>query len=388
MDAVRNPFQPGAGRTPPELVGRDAILETADVALQRVIQGRGARPMLLTGLRGTGKTVLLNAIRRRARDFHHLTAAVEAPEREPLTQLIYSQAYQALRKLSLSEKAKALAHAGMAALRSFAKTFKIQMGDLSVSVEPARGVADSGNLEFDLVDLFEAIGQAAHADGVAWSLFIDELHFARRDELCALIVALHRAAQDDLPILLFGAGLPQLKAQLGDAKSYAERLFTFHTTGPLDGVAAAAAIRRPIEEEDERIDDDAVREIVLRTEGYPFFLQAWGFQAWNAAQASPITVGDVENATAYALRELDEGFFPLRLDRLTKAERAYVLAMARLGEGPYRSGAVAEALGKTPKALSTIRNRIIDKGMVFSPDHGEIAFTVPMFDRYLRRAAD
>lgn len=385
MDPVRNPFAPGAGSHPPELAGRDEIIEDATTALKRVLIGRHAQSQMLLGLRGTGKTVLLNTIENTAEENGYLTSVIEAPEDRPLAELLYPRMQQALRKLSFIDNAKAKTHAAMKALRSFASAFKVQVGDLSVSVDPEPGVADSGNLEYDLSDMFVAIGIAAKAAGKGWCILIDEVQYLNSDELAALIVAIHKAGQKQLPVIFFGAGLPQLAGLSGDAKSYAERLFSYPKVGALDEVAALKAVRDPIEDEGEEITDSALREICEITEGYPYFLQEWGFQAWNTADGSPIDDSDVKTATARALKRLDEGFFQVRFDRLTPKEREYVIAMAELGNGPYRSSEVAEHLGEPHSKLGPRRAQIISKGMIYSPQHGDIDFTVPMFDDYLRR---
>jgi hypothetical protein len=385
MDPIRNPFAPGAGSRPPELAGRDAILTDADIALQRIVIGKHAKSQILLGLRGTGKTVLLNAIEAKAAQRDYVTSHIEAPEQSRLVDLLYPRIHHALRQLSGSENAKAKVYVALKALRSFASAFKISIGDVSISVDPGEGTADSGNLEYDLVDLFQALGLAAQAAGRGWALFIDEVQYLDEPELAALIVALHRANQTGLPILFFGAGLPQIAALTGNTKSYAERLFSFPPVGPLDRIAATAAIRQPIEEEGERIKDAALDEILAATEGYPYFLQEWGYQAWNQANASPIDEDDVAAATQRALNRLDSGFFRVRFDRLTPKERDYVIAMARLGPGPYRSAEVADALQENIQTLGPRRASIIKKGMIYSPSHGDIAFTVPMFDDFLRR---
>jgi hypothetical protein len=385
MDPVRNPFAPGAGNQPPELAGRDEIISTADVALQRVLIGKHDRSQMLLGLRGTGKTVLLNKIEALAEERGYLTSFIEAPEDRRLTELLYPKMQQTLRKLSVIEKAKEHAFKAMKALRGFASAFKIEMGDFSLSVDPEPGVADSGNLEFDLSDLFVAIGLAAQSVGKGWCLLIDEVQYLSEEELSALIVALHRISQKQLPVIFFGAGLPQLAGLSGDAKSYAERLFHYPKIGALVDDAAKKAIRGPIEEEEESIKDEALMRILAVTEGYPYFLQEWGFQSWNSASKAPIDLNDVENATVVALTRLDEGFFQVRFDRLTPKEREYVIAMAELGKGPYRSSEVAEKLGEAPNKLGPRRAKIIAKGMIYSPQYGDIDFTVPMFDDYLRR---
>lgn len=385
MDAVRNPFAPGAGSRPPELAGREAILEDANTAIQRALLGRQTRSQMLLGLRGVGKTVLLNKIEEMAEAAGHLTSSIEAPEGRALNELLVPKINQVLRKLSMAENAKAKAHQALRALRSFASAFKLSYGDASISVDPEVGVADSGDMEADLPELFIRIGEAAKAASKAWTLLIDEVQYLRSDDLAALIVALHKANQRDLPILFFGAGLPQVAALSGDAKSYAERLFHYPAVGPLADVDAEIAIRQPIEDEGQGIDADAIKEVITRTKGYPYFLQEWGYQCWNLAEGPRIRLTDASRAAAEATRRLDEGFFKVRFDRLTPKEREYVIAMAQLGPGPYRSADVAEALNETHQSLGPRRAQIISKGMIYSPSHGDIAFTVPMFNEYLVR---
>ena len=385
MDEIRNPFAPSAGSQPPELAGRDDVIHSADVAIQRVLLGKHDRSQILLGLRGTGKTVLLNKIEDIAIGHNHVTSFVEAPEDRNLPALLYPKIHQVLRKLSMMESAKSKTHAAMRILHSFASAFKITVGDISISVDPLKGSADSGILEYDLIDLFFAVGEAAHSAGRAWTLLIDEVQYLSKPELSALIVAIHRMNQKRLPILFFGAGLPQIAALSGEAKSYAERLFLFPKIGALDPKAAADAIRVPIEDEEETISDAAIADIISLTEGYPYFLQEWGFQVWNIAETSPFTKEDVKQASKNALRRLDEGFFRVRYDRLTPKEREYVLAMATLGEGPYKSSDIADKLGESLTSLGPRRAKIIYKGMIYSPEHGDVDFTVPMFASYLRR---
>lgn len=385
MDPVRNPFAPGAGSQPPELAGRDEIIADAVTALKRTQIGKHARSQMLLGLRGTGKTVLLNTVENAAEENGYLTSVIEAPEEKPLAELLYPKMQQVLRKLSLVENAKTKTHDAMKALRSFAGVFKVQIGDLSVSVDPEPGVADSGYLEYDLPDMFVAIGTAAKAAGKGWCLLIDEVQYLKEKELAALIVAIHKIGQKQLPVIFFGAGLPQLAGLSGDAKSYAERLFSYPKVGALDAQAAFKAVKGPINDEGEEITSDALNKILKITEGYPYFLQEWGFQSWNNADRSPIDTNDVEGATKDALKRLDDGFFQVRFDRLTPKEREYVVAMSQLGKGPYRSSEVADKLGEPPNKLGPRRAQIIAKGMIYSPQYGDIDFTVPMFDDYLRR---
>ena len=385
MDPVRNPFAPGAGSQPPELAGRDEIISDANIALQRVLLGKHDKSQILLGLRGTGKTVLLNKIEELAESHHHLTSYIEAPNDRRLADLLYPRLQQVLRKLAVIEAAKAAAHNAMRVLRSFVGTFKVTMGDFSLSVDPKPGTADSGILEYDLGELFISIGLAAQAGGRGWTLLIDEIQYLKREELSALIVALHRANQKKLPIMFFGAGLPQIAALTGEAKSYSERLFNFPPVGALANPAAIEAIRQPVIAEGEAITDAAIDRICEETRGYPFFLQEWGYQSWNIADQSPIDVEDVGKASAAALRRLDDGFFKVRFERLSPKEREYVVAMASLGKGPYRSSDVADALGEEMTALGPRRAKIIHKGMIYSAAHGDIDFTVPMFDDFLRR---
>ena len=385
MDPVRNPFAPGAGSQPPELAGREEIIAVADTALQRVQLGRPAQSQMLLGLRGVGKTVLLNKIEQIAEGHGYVTSFIEAPEDRKLVDLLYPKIHQVLRKLSLNEAAKEASHNAMRALRSFASAFKISVGDFEVSVDPEPGVADSGNLEYDITELFLKVGKAAKAANRGWALLIDEVQYLSTEELGALIVAIHRINQKALPVLLFGAGLPAIAALSGDAKSYAERLFIFPKVDALAYSDAANAIQQPIEDEGESINADLLDKIVELTRGYPYFLQEWGHQVWNAAARSPIPIQCIESAEKEALRRLDEGFFKVRIDRLTPKEKEYVIAMARLGAGPYRSSDVADKLGEKLTSLGPRRAQIIAKGMIYSPAHGDIAFTVPMFDEYLKR---
>jgi hypothetical protein len=385
MDPVRNPFSPGAGSRPPELSGREAILEDAQTALQRALLGRPSRSQMLLGLRGVGKTVLLNKIEEMAEHAGHITSSIEAPEGKWLSELLVPKINQALRKLSTVENAKANAHQALRALRSFASAFKLSYGDTSISVDPEVGVADSGDMELDLPELLVRVGEAAKAAGKAWTFLIDEVQYLRAEDLAALIVALHKVNQKNLPVLFFGAGLPQVAALSGDAKSYAERLFHFPAVGALGDADAERAIRQPIEDEGEKIEHTAISEILAKTKGYPYFLQEWGYQCWNLADGPCISLEDASNAAVEATKRLDEGFFKVRFDRLTPKEREYVIAMAKLGAGPYRSSEIADELKETQQNLGPRRAQIISKGMIYSPSHGDIAFTVPMFHEYLIR---
>ena len=386
MDPRRNPFAPGAGTPPPELAGRDALLERNAVAIDRIRMGRAARPAILYGLRGVGKTVLLSSMRDAAEGEGMTIVAIEAPENRSLPGILVPALRAALLRLDRMRQASAGVKRALRALAGFAK-LKVKYDDLEVALdfEPEPGLADSGDLEADLADLIVAVGEAAGERGSAVVLVIDELQYVPEEQLAALISALHRASQKQLPITMLAAGLPQLLGQMGRAKSYAERLFEFVNVGPLEGDAARDAIRLPIEREEEQIAPDALDAIVAQTQGYPYFLQEWGKHSWDAAVASPISAADVDAATVSALAELDASFFRVRFDRLTPAEKRYLRAMAGIGPGPHRSGDVADALGVKVSSVAPTRNSLIAKGMLYSPAHGDTAFTVPLFDAFMRR---
>jgi len=387
VDPVRNPFAPGAGTPPPELAGRDELRETVRVAVERVRLGLPTKSILMVGLRGVGKTVLLDRMRDDAEGAGIQTVRVEAPESRSLPALLAPQLRQAMLRLSRNERAKESAQRALRALAGFAKALKVKYQDIEVGLdfEPEPGLADNGDLEHDLQALIEAVGQAAQKAGTALVLFVDELQYVEEDQLAALITALHRAAQRRLPIVLVGAGLPQLRGQMGRAKSYAERLFDFPEIGPLSNADARIALTKPVQAQGVEITEDALRSIVKQTHGYPYFLQEWGKHAWDAAAASPITIGDVQRASLATVAALDESFFRVRFDRLTPLEKKYLRAMAELGPGPHRSGDIAEQLERKVTSLGPTRNKLIAKGMIYSPNHGDTAFTVPLFDEFMHR---
>ena len=387
MDPITNPYAPGAGAPPPELAGRDELRESVRIAIERVRRGLSARSLLLVGLRGVGKTVLLDRMRDDAEAAGIQTVRIEAPEGRSLPAMLAPELRLALLRLSRNEKAKETAQRALRALAGFARALKLKYHDIEVGLdyEPEPGLADNGDLEHDLQALFETVGVAAQRAGSALVLFVDELQYVREAELAVLITALHRCAQRRLPVMLVGAGLPQLRGQMGNAKSYAERLFEFPEIGPLSAEEAARAIRKPAADQQVSFEDAAVAHILSATHRYPYFLQEWGKHSWDTAQASPITLADTQLASQSALAALDESFFRVRFDRLTPTERKYLRAMAELGPGPHRSGDIAEALGRPVSALAPTRSQLIGKGMIWSPNHGDTAFTVPLFDEFMRR---
>ena len=387
MDPVSNPYAPGAGTPPPELAGRDDLREMVRVAVERVRRGLPTKSVLMVGLRGVGKTVLLDRMREDAEATGIHTLRVEAPEGRSLPAMLAPQLRQTLLRLSRNEQARELAHRALRALSGFAKALKVKYADIEVGLDfdPEAGLADNGDLEHDLQALLETVGAAAQSAGTALIMYIDELQYVEEIELAALITALHRCAQRRLPIALVGAGLPQLRGRMGKAKSYAERLFDFPEVGPLPVPAAKTAIVKPASDQGIAYENGAVMQIIDQTKGYPYFLQEWGKHSWNTATASPITAVDVHVASASAIAALDESFFRVRFDRLTPAERKYLRAMADLGAGPHRSGDIADCLERKVTSLGPTRNQLIAKGMIWSPNHGDTAFTVPLFDQFMRR---
>jgi hypothetical protein len=387
MDPVRNPYSPGAGSAPPELAGRDRLREQVRIALARLRAGRSAKSVLMVGLRGVGKTVLLDQLMRDAEAEGICTVRSETPENRSLPALLAPQIRLALLHLNRTESAKDAVARGLRALAGFAMALKVKYHDLEVGFDavPEPGLADNGDLEIDLTALLEQVGVAARSAGTAVVLFIDELQYLPQDQFAALIAALHRSIQRQLPVTIVGAGLPQLRALAGEAKSYAERLFEFPTIGPLSAEEAERALRKPAADAGVAYTDDAVGEILARTQGYPYFLQEWGNRAWDVATSSPITGPDVEQASREAVATLDESFFRVRFDRLTPAEKRYLRAMAELGPGAHRSGDIAGLLAKSVTALATLRQSLIVKGMIWSPSHGDTDFTVPLFDQFMKR---
>lgn len=387
MDPIKNPYAPGAGTPPPELAGRDELRETVRIALERVRAGRPTKSILMIGLRGVGKTVLLDRMREDAEASGIHTLRVEAPESRSLPAILAPQLRQALLRLSRNEKAKEFAQRALRGLAGFAKALKMKYQDIEVGFdfEPEPGLADNGDLEHDLQALLEVTGAAAKQAGTALAMFVDELQYVAEDELAALITALHRTAQRSLPVVLVGAGLPQLPGKMGRAKSYAERLFDFPMIGPLSPDAARLAITKPAMDQGVSVDKEALDRIIQETRGYPYFLQEWGKHSWDAADASPLTSHDVDQATQTAVAALDESFFRVRFDRLTPLEKKYLRAMAELGPGPHRSGDIAEKLSRGVTSLGPTRSQLIVKGMIWSPSHGDTAFTVPLFDEFMKR---
>ena len=387
MDPILNPYAPGAGTPPPELAGRSEVRSMAHIAIERTKIGRPSKSLLMVGLRGVGKTVLLDRIREDAEETGIATLRIEAPEGRSLPSVLAPQLRTALLKLSRRAAAKELAERALRGLAGFVSALKVKYQDIEVGLdfEPEPGLADNGDLEVDLQALLEVVGDAAKADGTCVGIFIDEIQYVKEYELAALITALHRTSQRQLPVIMLGAGLPQVRGRMGKAKSYAERLFEFPEIGPLSDADARLAISKPAAAEEVEIEAAALDAIVHQTRCYPYFLQEWGKHVWDVAERSPITAADVEMASQQTVATLDGSFFLVRFDRLTPSEKKYVRAMAALGAGPHRSGDIANELTRQVSSLAPTRNQLIAKGMIWSPSHGDTAFTVPMFDEFMLR---
>lgn len=385
MDPAKNPFEPGAGTDPPYLVGRETLIETADAAVRRASGGRPLRGQVFYGIRGVGKTVLLRRITERAATHDAYVVDLETPEDRSLASLLVPEFRKLVIELSLEARAKDKLERAARALQAFAATFEIKIGDVGVKVKTPKGLADSGDLDADLTELFATVGELAKAQKRVVVISLDEMQYLSREDLSALLTAVHRANQLSLPIGVFGAGLPNLLARAGDAKSYSERLFQFVALGAFPNDDAERAIREPIETAGAKIDKAALALIVEETRGYPYFLQEWGFHAWNAAARSPIRRADVARASTTAIANLDVSFFRVRYDRLTPAEKRYLRAMAELGPGPHGSGEVARVLDKKVTQVATTRKRVIEKGMAYEMSYGTVDFTVPLFDEFMKR---
>jgi len=386
MEVAKNPFSPNAGSRPPELVGRSAVLDDMRVMIERLPRRLSVQSMLLTGIRGVGKTVLLNEAAREAEAHGDVYPIfLEATEDRCLAEMLASPFRMALLKLDRIAKAKEVVRRGMSGLRNLLGTVKVSYGDFGIELDPMLGLADSGDLQNDLTDLFRTIAEAAADNGKAVLLLIDEVQYLSEKELGALVMAMHRLQQLSLPLAMIGAGLPTLPGLTGNAKSYSERLFVFPEIGALPKDEAIKAVRLPLAAVGVRINDDAADYVYLRSGGYPYFIQEWGYQLWNFVQEEPITLVDAKVVDGVIAEKLDENFFRVRIERLTSAERAMLYAMSSIEGMPYKISDVATVLSISVKALSPRRSSLIAKGMIYSPRNGEVAFTVPLFAEYLRR---
>lgn len=387
MERLKNPFAPGAGTRPPALVGRDKVLEDARISLARVKEGRHSKSFLLVGLRGVGKTVLLNEIQKEADERGYKSVFIEAPENKRLPALLLPYLRQILLSLDRFENISEKVKKGMRVLVSFAKAVRLKHGDIEIGLDipPEEGTADTGDLEQDLPELLVAVAEAGQSRGIPIAIIIDEMQYLNENELSALIMAVHKISQRGLPLLLVGAGLPQLVGLTGKSKSYAERLFDFPIIDKLSEQDAQNALQKPVNKENVSFTKEALDEIVKFTKGYPYFIQVWGHYSWDIAEFSPIDIDVIRGIQDTVTQYLDDNFFRVRFDRLTPRERDYMRAMAELGSGAHRSGDIADVLGIRVQSAAPLRSGLIRKGMIYSPNHGDTAFTVPLFDGFMKR---
>ena len=385
MNRTDNPYTPGAGTPPFEFAGREAVIESARVALERIQKGRPDRSQLLLGLRGVGKTVLLNYIFTIAEEKGFFTIRIEAPENGDLAKHCLPELDRILLRLSAQEALHRRLRRASAAIRNFAAAFRLSYNGITFELTPEPGIADTGNFEIDFTEMMRSVIEAAQGAGKAVALFVDEIQYLEGRELAALVVACHEVSQRRLPFIMFGAGLPQIAKLAGDAKSYAERLFAFPEIGSLDDDAAQRALINPAKKEGVDYLPETVDRILRHSHNYPYFLQEWGSHVWNQAQDSPINPATVVDAEPALVRHLDQSFFRVRFDRCKPVQQKYLRAMAELGPGPHKTGDIAAALKCEPSQLATTRAQLISLGMIWSQRHGETAFTVPLFDEFMKR---
>lgn len=390
MDPIRNPYAPGAGQRPPELAGRDEQLRAFDIALERVARGRPERSVVLTGMRGVGKTVLLNALRSQAVRAKWGTGKFEARPDQGIRRPLGAALHMAVRELGHPD-----ANTVLGTIKAFIEREAKPGAKLSekwnpgIMVPATKGRADSGDIEIDLVELFTDVGGLAQDQGVGIAVFIDEMQDLRPEDVSALCAAVHELSQQRLPLIIVGAGLPHLPAVLSASKSYSERLFRYNRIDRLDRQAAELALTLPAEDEEAEFEPEALAAMYELTGGYPYFIQAYGKVVWDMAPASPITVDDVQVATPQAESELAVGFFGSRFERATPAERDYLRAMAEASSGDddadqVPTSKVAEVLDRKAQSLSPARDALMKKGLIYATERGKVAFTVPHFGRYLR----
>jgi hypothetical protein len=393
MDPIRNPYAPGAGQRPPELAGRDRELRQFEVTLERVAAGRPDRSMVLSGLRGVGKTVLLNALRSQAVNRAWGTGKIEARPDQSVRLPVAQAVHAAVRELGHRHRDAEAVDRVAAVLKAFALRTEVKDRKGSpwrppVDVAAARGRADSGDLELDLVELFTDVARLAGDLNVGVALFVDEMQDVAPAELGALCGACHEISQQAAPLIVVGAGLPHLPVALAASKSYAERLFRYVAVDRLPREMAERAWTLPAATEEVSFEPEALDALYALTDGYPYFVQAYGKVTWDVAVTTPVRREDVEQAAPEAEAELAVGFFGARYDRATPAERDYMLAMADLGESAadraVSTAGIARHLGRRPQSLSPARDGLIKKGLVYSGERGSVAFTVPHFGKFLR----
>ncbi|OWY28899.1 ATP-binding protein [Herbaspirillum robiniae] len=384
MDEIKNPYRPGAGTPPVSLAGRDDQIKKATTLLKIVQAGGSDRSLMLYGLRGVGKTVLLNHAEEIAASLHFHVQHLELSEKDDFRREIAKTVRKALLAISLVDNLKEKAKRALGILKAF--TLAIPDGpEFKLDIDAVLGTGDSGDLNSDIVDLLTALGDAAKEAGRPVCLFIDEVQYLEEAAFAGLLASVHRINQKQFPVVFICAGLPQIAALSADAKSYAERLFEFLPIGRLIDTEAETALLGPAKTQGVNFTDEAKDFLLAETEGYPYFIQEFGKHTWNAAKASPISLEDATNARDAAIVSLDDSFFKSRIDRSTDAEKEFMKAMAQIGTGPYKMGDVAKQKGVLVNSLGPVRATLIGKGFVYAPSHGLIEFTVPQFDKFIRR---
>ena len=382
-----NPYAPGAGTIPPYLAGRNELVEEVEVECDRCRRGLSYRGQMFVGLRGVGKTVLLNKLSLDAEANNYWSIFIETPENRSLPSILAAPLRNMIVSSTITSRATNLGKRCLGVLGGFIKAMKVKFDDVEFSLDIGneRG-ADTGDLENDLTQLLFSVGEVAKKERTAIVLFMDEIQYIEKNQFACLILALHRCTQRQLPVILVGAGLPQVLALAGRAKSYAERLFEYPKIGELDREAAIQAIVDPAHKAGVEFREDALEEILKKTQCYPYFIQEWGKHCWKVSQRSPITLENVVKATDLALGQLDNGFFRVRFDRCTPLEKSYLMAMAQLEAGFKKSGDIAQLMGKSSQQTAPVRAKLIAKGMIYAPAHGDNRFTVPLFGEFMNRA--
>ncbi len=386
MDRIRNPFTPGAGYLPPELAGRNQVIEDGQVVALRTKLHRAERGLMLIGPRGVGKTVLLKCLSEHARENGIIPVISEIRNDKSDFEDLAQKLKEALYTLDFKCKVKSYIQEAFSVLGNFVRKFSLNIGDVGVSVELHRGLGESGNMELDLSQVLLSSARAAKAASTAIGLYIDELQNLDEEAMRGIIVALHRSAQELLPLYMIGSGLPTIRTLVGKSKTYAERMFVYETIGALDEDASWAALVKPFEDNGVSVEDAAFSEMFKASAGYPFFLQECGYQVWQHAKSSPIAVDDVVAILPQVMESLDRSFFEVRFDRVTAVEKRFLMAMAQgEPEKPQSIVDIAERMGRSANSLSMMRRSLIKKGMIFSPSIGMVAYTVPMFGAYMMR---
>lgn len=386
MDRIRNPFTPGAGYLPPELAGRNQVIEDGQVVALRTKLHRAERGLMLIGPRGVGKTVLLKCLSEHARENGIIPVISEIRNDKSDLEDLAQKLKEALYTLDFKCKVKSYIQEAFSVLGNFVRKFSLNIGDVGVSVELHRGLGESGNMELDLSQVLLSSARAAKAASTAIGLYIDELQNLDEEAMRGIIVALHRSAQELLPLYMIGSGLPTIRTLVGKSKTYAERMFVYETIGALDEDASWAALVKPFEDNGVSVEDAAFSEMFKASAGYPFFLQECGYQVWQHAKRSPIAVDDVVAILPQVMESLDRSFFEVRFDRVSAVEKRFLMAMAQgEPEKPQSIVDIAERMGRSANSLSMMRRSLIKKGMIFSPSIGMVAYTVPMFGAYMMR---